>query len=608
MGTNDWRQRFRAQQIYEAKVADGNPDRGLVVASWDARTIQLFAWDVPSGELAAVTDAKHGVVGGWIDPAGRYIYYLADEDGSEQGHLVRVPFGGGEPEDLTPALAPYTLRGIGFDGPGATIALNPVNRDGFALYTVDLSNGTSEPRELFRDTWETWGALLSARGDLAACWSTARAGGVRRYTLLAFDVGTAEQVGELDDGRTAKVVGVRFSPVTGDGRILASSTASGFARPVIWDPRTGHREDLPVTGVTGDLEPVDWSADGQRVLLCQLAGAQRLHVYDLGTGELIRLDHPPGTFVIPMGGSPAFGPDGGIVGLHEVSQAPAQVVELDGGTGHVRRALLTPGDAPAGRPWRSVTFPSSDGAQIQAWVATPEGDGPFPTILETHGGPHYTENEVYQPGTQFWLDHGYAWISVNYRGSLGFGRDFAEQIWGDLGRWELDDMVAARDFVVEQGIARPDEIFLFGGSYGGYLTLFGLGRRPDLWVGGIAIAADADMAACYEHSSEALRSAIAGWMKGTPSERPEAYKRSSPITYAADVAAPVLVIQLRNDTRVPPQQMETYERTMTGLGKEIEVFWLDGGHQSGGPDVWIPCFEKMGDFAAAVLAAKRARD
>lgn len=205
-----------------------------------------------------------------------------------------------------------------------------------------------------------------------------------------------------------------------------------------------------------------------------------------------------------------------------------------------------------------------------------------------------------------WLDNGYAWISVNFRGSTGFGRRFLERIWGDLGRWELADMVAARDWLVAQEIARPDEVFVHGGSYGGYLTLFALGKRPDLWIGGMALVADADLTAVYEQCSEALRGALAAWMLGTPAERPEAYAASSPITYAADVAAPVLVIQARNDTRVPAQQMESYEQRMRSLGKDIEVVWLEGGHQSFGPDTMLYCYETMLAFADRTLARKRA--
>jgi len=586
-------------------VAGGDPDRGLVVATQDGVSVQLFAWDLPERRLTALTDAPHGVIDGWLDPSGSFAYYLRDQGGDEHGHLVRVPFEGGPPQDITPDLAPYTLRGVGFSGDGHVLAVNPVNTDGFALYTMDVRPELGEPRLLHRDTWETWGALLSARGDLAACWSTAKAKGARRYTLLVFDTRSAEQVAELDDGREAAVVGVRFSPIDGDPRLLAQTNRGEFVRPVIWDPLAGHRDDLALPELAGDVVPVDWSADASRVLVCQMAGPQRLYVYDLGTRQLRALDHPHGSYVNAIVGGVEFDPRGNVVGVRHIAEAPAQVVELDGETGQQRGALLTSGEAPGGRPWRSVTFPSSDGTQVQAWVATPDGTGPFPTILEAHGGPHYAAYEGFDPGVQCWLDHGYAWMGVNYRGSTGFGRSFMEQIWGDLGRWELADLVAARDWLVTQAIAVPDEVFIHGASYGGYLTLFALGKRPDLWAGGLALVATADFTSEYEHASPALQAAVAAWMLGTPDERPEAYAASSPITYAADVTAPVLVIQARNDTRVPAGQMEDYERRMKELGKDIDVVWLEGGHQSVGPDVQVRCYETMLAFADRVRASKR---
>ena len=182
-----------------------------------------------------------------------------------------MPFGGGPAQDLTPALPNYTLRGVGFDRAGDLLAINPVNADGFALYTIDLAAEPGEPRLLWRDRWEVQGAILSANGDIAACWSTAKAKGVRRYTLLAFDTGTGEQVGELDDGSHARVVGVRFSPADGDSRILAATTRSGYVRPVIWDPRSGERHEIELSGLDGDVQPLDWSHDTRQILVTRLA-------------------------------------------------------------------------------------------------------------------------------------------------------------------------------------------------------------------------------------------------------------------------------------------------------------------------------------------------
>jgi dipeptidyl aminopeptidase/acylaminoacyl peptidase len=139
-------------------------------------------------------------------------------------------------------------------------------------------------------------------------------------------------------------------------------------------------------------------------------------------------------------------------------------------------------------------------------------------------------------------------------------------------------MAAARGWLVEQGIARADQVLLTGWSYGGYLTLQALGKRPALWAGGLAGIAIADWAAQYKDSAGTLRGYLVAFFGATPKERPEQYAASSPITYVENVQAPVLIIQGRNDTRTPARPVEMYEERMMSLGKPIEVHWFDAGH------------------------------
>jgi dipeptidyl aminopeptidase/acylaminoacyl peptidase len=585
-----------------AAMAARRPQRGIVTATRDGGPVRLWAWDTPTGALRPLLDDKLGVSDGWIDPTGEHVYFVPDVDGTEHGHLKRVPYEGGEPEDLTPDLAPFTMRGMGFSADGATVAFNPINADGFAVYVLDGAG----PRLIFRDTYETWGALPSADGALVATWSTARAGGLRRHTLLVFDTRTAELVAELAEPGEAGVIGVAFAPTPGDDRLLGRTTASGLARPVVWNPRTGERVDAAMTDVAGDVAPSAWEPSGAAVLACAVAGAQRLYRVDAATGAHRALDHPPGRYFNELIGGAGYVPDGSIVAVRDSSAAPPDVIELDGPTGRLSRVLLA-GDGPPAAAWRSVVFPSADGTPIQTWVATPPGAGPFPLILEAHGGPHLNAGELYMPTTAAWIDRGYAWMGPNFRGSTGYGREFMEAIWGDLGRLELEDLTAARDWAVVEGIARPDEVVMFGASYGGFMTLTAAGRRPDLWVAAIAVAAFGDLAAAHAECSDALRGALTGWMRGTPAQRPEAYERCSPITYAADVRCPLYAIQLTNDTRTPPQQFRRYENRMRELGKRIEVDWVDGGHMFGNLQGILTMQERMMEFADGILAEHRAQ-
>ena len=186
--------------------------------------------------------------------------------------------------------------------------------------------------------------------------------------------------------------------------------------------------------------------------------------------------------------------------------------------------------------------------------------------------------ETFNAQSQAWLDHGFAYLTINYRGSTTFGREFQEQLWGNPGHWEVEDMVAARNWLVEHGFAERDQILLTGWSYGGYLTLQALGKRPELWAGGMAGIAIADWAIMYEDSADTLKGYQVALFGGTPEEKPDQYAASSPITYVENVKAPVLIIQGRHDTRTPARPIEMYEGKMKSLGKPIEVHWFDAGH------------------------------
>ncbi len=377
--------------------------------------------------------------------------------------------------------------------------------------------------------------------------ATTEYGQTRQYSLLAFETAGGRRMGELSDLPAGSVRAVTFSPLPGDPRLLCQADRSGYTRPFIWDPTGGERTDLPLGDLAGDIEGLDWSLDGRRILLRQISRAvQQLYTYDLGTGALTCLRHPGGTY-----GAAWFGPRGRIDALWGDTTHLPQLAALDGDTGAWRETILAAGEAPA-RPLRSVSFRSSDGEEVQGWLGLPDGAGPFPTILSVHGGPHIAIPDVYGPGGQAWLDHGYAYLTVNYRGSTTFGRAFKEKIWGDLGHWEVEDMVAARDWLLREGIARPDAILVTGGSYGGYLTLMALGTRPDLWAGGMALVAPADFITEYYDGTDWSKGYLTAMMGGTPEERPAQYAASSPITYAERVTAPLLVIQGRNDLRCPP--------------------------------------------------------
>ena len=604
---NTWKGRLRAPSVSGGQIAALAPKRGIVVKAHNGLP-QLHAWDVPTGDFRPLTDKPGGVSFGLLSPDGASVYYMGDTKGSEIGSYVRVPYGGGPAEPVTPNLPPYSASAIAFPQPSLAFSASSNaflfrfnDANGYNLCRLDIApdGALGEPRLLYTSKFLFRAPLLSADGQISVIASSEHTG-KQQYHLFAFNA-LGQRLNELAEGSESSLEPVVFSPLAGDTRVAASSDRTGVRRPLLWNAVTGEVAPLELPGVEGDVIPANWSPDGKRILLCQTyQAAQRLYIYDVDTNSVTRLDHPSGSFQIFGSYGAYFGPDGCEVWAQwGNAQMPTHLTAFDGISGAFLRDVLPPADLPPGRAVKSVQFPSSDGVTVQGWLCLPDGDGPFPTVLETHGGPHDFVKETFGMGS-LWAENGFAWLSVNFRGSTTFGRDFLQKIWGDAGHWELEDMVAARDFLVGQGIAVPGKILLTGGSYGGYLTLLGLGKRPELWAGGMALVAIADQTLTWEDSSGLLQGITTASFGGTPSEKPDLYRAASPLTYAESVQSPVLIIQGKNDTRCPPRQMEVYEAKMRELGKDIEVVWFDAGHGSGDREQVIGWYDKMLVFAKKI--------
>jgi dipeptidyl aminopeptidase/acylaminoacyl peptidase len=594
--TAPWRQRFRAASVAWADIAAANPRRGLVCTNKDG-IYQLYAWDIPAGSLRQITDQPAGVMTGVITPDGQSILYLLDESGDEIGHFVRVPFAGGAPYDLTPNMPRYSSAFAAQSRSGRVSGFLCAGPDDGFLACV-LSQG-QEPRILARSQRVCNGPVFSQDGEITVIASTERFASID-YSLLAFDTQSGELLGELWEAGASIEAGP-FSPRPGDLRLLATTTQTGFERPLIWNPRTGTRHDLRLEHIPGSIFPWDWSPDARKILLCQLYQARyQLYLYDLETESVTPLAHPPGDLGASQPGYFAAGGQEIWVTWQDASH-PAQLVALEAESGALKRVLLSAGQAPAGQPFRAFEFLSENGDTVQGWVATPLEPGPYPVILHAHGGPNDVQTAYFWPAAQAWLDHGLAVCSINYHGSITFGREFETSIRGNLGDLEVQDLAAARQWLIDQHIARPDAVFLTGASYGGYLTLQAVGRRPELWAGGLASVAIADWVLMYADQAERLRGYQRALFGGTPQEVPEATRKSSPITYAGQVRAPLLVIQGTHDTRCPARQMQAYEARLTELGKSIHVHWFDAGHGSRAQEQQIEQQELMLRFVSQLL-------
>ena len=600
--TTNWKKRFQISDTLMTQLADNSPQRGLAVNN-KSGVMQLYAWDVPTGEMQQLTNFPTGKMFGFLSPDGKYVYYLKDEGSNEIGHYVRLPFEGGEEVDITPDLPLYASFALAEGRENRRLVIMAANQEGFQLFALDpdKSSGFKKPRLIYKSPLLIQSLCMDYEGILAASDSIELSGELQT-NLLVVNTEKGEKVAELWDGKGTSLSTVSFSPLKGDQRLLASSNKSGFVRPLIWSPLSGAREDISLPELQGDVLPIAWSPDAGKILLSHFSQAvQQLYVYDLQEEKLLRLRHPKGSFSAFMGKGTYYTPQGEIYTHWQDSTHPSQLIALDAESGEQTAVILPAEEIPTCHSLRPVVFPSSDGQEIQAWVGVPEGEGPFPTIFHTHGGPTSVAQDAFNAETQTWLDHGFAFISLNYRGSTSFGKDYQDKILGNLGHWEIEDIQAAWNWVVNSGIADPKRVFKTGGSYGGYLTLMSMGKLPELFAGGMAGIAIADWNLMYEDQSETLRGYQVALFGGTPETRGEQYRISSPITYAENINAPILIIQGSNDSRCPVRQMQAYLDKTAGLGKQVSIEWFDAGHGSLKIEEKIKQTELKLDFVYKIL-------
>ncbi|MCX4576467.1 prolyl oligopeptidase family serine peptidase [Streptomyces sp. NBC_01571] len=581
----DWEKRFRAPRVSLPDWAEDAPHRSLFVSNATG-TYELYAWDRETGEQRQITDRANGTTDGVLSPDGEWIWWFDDKDGDEFGIWRRQRFAGAGSADAAspaatagaasvdepaaPGLEPSYPGGLAIGRDGRTAVVGRSTDDDGS--TIHLVRSGEEPVEIYRHRESAGVGDLSHDGSLIAVEHTEH--GDAMHSALRVLRPDGSTVADLDDSKGGTVeLGLEvlgFAPVDGDTRLLIGHQRRGRWEPLVWDVATGEETDLSLD-LPGDVG-AEWYPDGSALLIAHSFEARSdLWRYDLASGELLRVPTPAGT----VSGATAR-PDGSVEYLWSSAAEPSSVRSTTRGVILDPPGLKSPGSVPVEDVW--VEGP---GGRVHALVQKPAGaTGPLPTVFDIHGGPTWHDSDSFAAGPAAWVDHGYAVVRVNYRGSTGYGREWTDALKHRVGLIELEDIAAVREWAVTSGLADPERLILTGGSWGGYLTLLGLGTQPDAWTLGIAAVPVADYVTAYHDEMEALKAMDRTLLGGTPEEVPERFEASSPLTYVDAVKAPVYISAGVNDPRCPIRQVENYVDRLAARGAVHEVYRYDAGHGS----------------------------
>jgi dipeptidyl aminopeptidase/acylaminoacyl peptidase len=366
------------------------------------------------------------------------------------------------------------------------------------------------------------------------------------------------------------------------GALFELDLRTGAKRLLVDDPRADVSEELrhPVTGRI-QAAAVDWLKTEWQVIDPDIAPDLE-NLRHFGSGEMRVTARTTDDRIWSV----AFTDDAGPVRYHLWDRATQTARFLFSNRPALEGVRLS--------PMRAFVIHARDGLKLPSYLSLPPNEGgrpskPLPMVLFVHGGPWARDQWGFHPVHQWLANRGYAVLSVNYRGSTGFGKAFVNAADREWAGKMHDDLVDAVRWAVDEGIADPARVAISGGSYGGYATLVGLTFTPDLFACGVDVVGPSSIVTLIRSVPPYWLPMIENFKRrvGDPAT-PEglAFLESrSPLTRVSEIRRPLLIAQGANDPRV--KQAEADQIVAAMRSHEIPVTYVlfpDEGHGFARPE------------------------
>ncbi|MBV7485845.1 S9 family peptidase [Bordetella sp. BOR01] len=589
----------RPPRHYPLKDFFRNPDRGFFRLADDGKTLgfmQPVALDEqparmniyvqalqdgrPVDEPRRLTSETARDISNFFWKGGDIVLYQKDFGGDENFHVLAVNARTGTAHDLTPY--PGVRAGIEDDLPDdpdhVLISHNQRDPQVFDVYRVNVRTGAA--------------VLVAQNPGNVVGWQTDHAGKVRAaLTSDGLDTTLLYRDDEATPFRPLITTDYRttVSPAffTFDDRKLYALSNRGRDKLalVIIDPARPDDEELVYATDEVDLDAAGYSRK-RRVLT--LAAYQtdkpRRHYFDAETEALYRQLESllPGYDLAIQGWNRAE--DTYIVAAYN-DRTPGSRYLFQCGAGVLHKlADINPSIPEADMsPVRPVRYTSRDGLEIHGYLTLPAGRAPrgLPCIINPHGGPWARDAWGYNPEIQFLANRGFCVLQMNFRGSTGYGRRFWEASFGQWGLAMQDDITDGVRWLIDQGIADPARIGIYGGSYGGYATLAGVAFTPDLYAAAVDYVGVSNLFTFMNTIPPYWKPLLAKMydMVGHPEHDHERLAATSPALHVDRIRTPLLIAQGAQDPRVNKAESDQVVQALRERGVEVEYLVKDNeGH------------------------------
>jgi len=572
--------------LYYTKSVFGaawSPDGKQIVFTSDiAGRFNLWKVNSSGGWPIQLTQSDERQYGATWSPDGKWIVYQQDQAGDELWDVYAVPSDGGQIVNLTntPAIREESPR---WSHDGKTIALGYKPKEG-AQYDIALLDWSTRKVRLLTHEQQpgySWNVVAWSSDDKTIYASRVDP----PYTdadVYRIDVATGKIENLTAHKGTIRYLGSSLSP--DDKTLLLTSDAKGgYMNVALLDVAT--KKTTWVSDLKWEVSAGNFSPDGKRFsYLVNEDGVIDSYVVDRSTNRADKIDLPHG--LNAFSGNPnEFAPQSDrVIVSHEASNQPSDLWVYNLRTRHADQLTFTAIASLRATPLppsQIVHYKSFDGKIITALLWVPfnlKRDGSSPAIVLPHGGPTGQMVDYWNTDVAALVSRGYVCIAPNPRGSTGYGIDFQKANFQDLGGGDLKDEIAGVDFLKATGFVDPKKVGIYGGSYGGFMTLMAIGRMPDIWAAAVDLYGIINWSSMLKSSDPSLNEYLKALL-GNPDENRKVYEEDSPITYIRSEKAPLLVLQGDNDPRVPKEEAQQVVDILKKEGRVVEVhYYPDEGH------------------------------
>jgi dipeptidyl aminopeptidase/acylaminoacyl peptidase len=537
-------------------------------------------------------------------PDGKWIAYMSDYDGDEQWDIFLVSPKTGQVVNLTktreiaeesPTWSP--------DGRYLAYMVKPKTSSVFEIDVYD---------SLMRQVKHLTTRTAKDRMNVAPIWS--RDGKFIVYTqeqskgtdsnIFVADVATGQSTLLTPHEGESLYAANDVSP---DGKhiLITSNAGNGYQNAGLLDLATKKIHWL--TQEKWEVSGENFSPDGKHLTYtANVDGNTDIYLYEIATGKARALPLPKGLNQ-PAGNPSPFTRDSShLLYYHNGPTAPGDlwVYNLADSKSQQLTHSLVGGVRSLDMVEPSlVHYPSQDGKwTISAFVYVPYNlprNGQHPAIVYVHGGPTAQTMNSFNRFVQYVANQGYIVIAPNYRGSTGYGKEFQQANLFDMGGGDLQDVLAAAAWIKQTGYVDPKKVILMGGSYGGYMTMMGVTKAPELWAAGVPIVPFVNWFTEIQNEDPVLQQSDLATM-GDPEKNKALYEDRSPINFVDQIKAPLYLLAGGNDPRCPKTEAQQVVDAIKKRGGVVEYkVYENEGHGFARVENQIDAYKRVADFLKA---------